>query len=78
MRSRFEDRAEGKARETSELEARALAADLLELHASGVAWSEVGILLRSLTDLETYLSLYADDFREIDHGQHRLLQLKIA
>jgi len=48
--------AAGSAQETSELEAGALAADLRELRRAGVAWSDVGILLRSLTDLEVYLA----------------------
>jgi len=38
------------------LEARAVAADLLELHrAEGLEWAEVVLLLRSTGDLETYL-----------------------
>ncbi|HYH44503.1 MAG TPA: UvrD-helicase domain-containing protein [Thermoanaerobaculia bacterium] len=42
--------------EAAEREAAALAADLLDLHAtSGVAWREVGVLLRSTGDLDTYL-----------------------
>jgi ATP-dependent helicase/nuclease subunit A len=40
----------------AELEAAALAADLLDLHtAHGVRFKEIGILLRSNTDLDTYL-----------------------
>jgi ATP-dependent helicase/nuclease subunit A len=40
----------------AELEAAALAADLQDLHAAhGVRWKEIGILLRSNTDLDTYL-----------------------
>ncbi|MEA2690931.1 MAG: ATP-dependent helicase/nuclease subunit, partial [Acidobacteriota bacterium] len=40
----------------SELEAAALAADLLDLHtAHGVRWKEIGILLRSGGDLDVYL-----------------------
>ena len=40
----------------AELEAAALAADLLDLHsAHGVRWKEVGILLRSGGDLDIYL-----------------------
>lgn len=35
--------------------ARAVAADLLALHESGVAWESVGILLRTTGELETYL-----------------------
>ncbi|HXO21811.1 MAG TPA: UvrD-helicase domain-containing protein, partial [Thermoanaerobaculia bacterium] len=42
--------------EAAELEAAALAADLRDLHAEhGVAWKEIGVLLRSLGYLETYL-----------------------
>lgn len=44
------------ARETAELEARALVADLLERHRCGVAFADVALLLRSLTDLEVYLA----------------------
>jgi ATP-dependent helicase/nuclease subunit A len=44
------------AREATELEARSLAADLLELRAAeGVAWSEIGVLFRSRGDWDVYL-----------------------
>jgi ATP-dependent exoDNAse (exonuclease V) beta subunit len=40
----------------AELEAAALAADLLELHADhGVRWKEIGVLLRSTSELDVYL-----------------------
>jgi ATP-dependent helicase/nuclease subunit A len=42
--------------EATALEARHLAADLLRLRERGVAWSEVGVLLRSAGDLDEYLS----------------------
>ncbi|MCP4658982.1 MAG: UvrD-helicase domain-containing protein, partial [bacterium] len=48
--------AEGNAQETSALEARALVTDLVAVHRAGVAWKDVGLLLRSLTDLDTYLA----------------------
>ncbi len=47
---------ETSAREAAELEARALAADLLELRAAeGVAWREIGVLFRSRSDWDIYL-----------------------
>ncbi len=43
----------------TELEAAALAADLRELHAEGgVAWSEIGVLLRAMGDLDVYLEAF--------------------
>jgi ATP-dependent helicase/nuclease subunit A len=46
-----------RAAEASELEARALARDLRELHdAHGVAWRDVGVLFRSRGDWDVYLS----------------------
>jgi ATP-dependent helicase/nuclease subunit A len=45
----------------AEVEARAVAADIAELHErEGVAWSEVGILMRATTDLPTYLQALRD------------------
>jgi len=45
-----------KAGEAADLEARALAEELVRLHRDhGVAWKEVGLLFRSTSDLETYL-----------------------
>jgi ATP-dependent helicase/nuclease subunit A len=45
-----------RAGEAAELEARALARDLVRLRREhGVAWSEVALLFRGATDLETYL-----------------------
>ncbi|MEN8180954.1 MAG: UvrD-helicase domain-containing protein [Myxococcota bacterium] len=44
------------ARETAELEARAVASDLVRLHREhGVAWKDVALLFRSTGDFETYL-----------------------
>jgi ATP-dependent helicase/nuclease subunit A len=44
------------ARAATELEARAVANDLVELHEQhGVAWSDVALLFRGTGDLETYL-----------------------
>lgn len=42
-------------RRAAEIEARALAADLLERHAEGVAWRDVAILLRGLSDVDVVL-----------------------
>jgi ATP-dependent helicase/nuclease subunit A len=44
----------------AELEASALAADILELHGSGVPWREFGVLLRSTSDLDVYLQAFRD------------------
>ena len=41
--------------EATALEAEALARDLSELHGTGVAWRDVGILLRSSGELDVYL-----------------------
>lgn len=47
---------EGGARATAELEALAVAADLLELRRAGaLRWGEAALLLRSTTDLDVYL-----------------------
>lgn len=49
-------RRSGGSREATELEAAALARDLVALHReAGTRWSEVGILVRSGTDLDVYL-----------------------
>ena len=46
-----------RSRDATDLEAEALAADLVALHAeAGVPWSEVGILVRSSGDLDHYLA----------------------
>ena len=44
----------------AELEASALAADVLELHGDGVPWREFGVLLRSTSDLDVYLQAFRD------------------
>jgi ATP-dependent helicase/nuclease subunit A len=45
-----------RARDSAELEAGALARDLLRLHREhGVPWREIGLLFRSSSDFETYL-----------------------
>jgi len=44
----------------AELEAAALASDILELHGSGVPWREFGVLLRSTSDLDVYLQAFRD------------------
>ncbi len=43
------------AHRAAEIEAQALAADLVRLQGFGVAWAEVGILLRATTDLDVYV-----------------------
>jgi len=44
------------AREAREIEAKALAQDLVELHhVHGVAWPRIGVLLRSLVEVDVYL-----------------------
>ncbi|HPW56174.1 MAG: UvrD-helicase domain-containing protein [Thermoanaerobaculaceae bacterium] len=51
----------GGSREASELEAARLARDLVELHsASGTPWSEVGILVRTSSDLDLVLEALRD------------------
>ena len=40
---------------TAEIEAKAIAADLVGLRAEGLGWGEVGILMRSASDLDIYL-----------------------
>ncbi|MFH1177907.1 MAG: UvrD-helicase domain-containing protein, partial [Acidobacteriota bacterium] len=50
-----------RAGEATEIEAAALARDLRVLHdESGVAWSEVGVLLRATSDLDEYLQALRD------------------
>ena len=41
--------------ETFEVEARAIAADLVDLHAQGMAWGEAALLVRATTSLKPYL-----------------------
>ena len=46
-----------RSRDATDLEAEALAADLVALHAeAGVPWSDVGVLVRSSGDLDRYLA----------------------
>ena len=40
---------------TADIEAKAIAADLVGLRAEGLRWSDVGILMRSASDLDIYL-----------------------
>ncbi len=40
---------------TAEIEAKAIAADLVGLRAEGLSWGDVGILMRSASDLDIYL-----------------------
>ena len=52
---------DGVAPGIAEVEARAVAADIVELHENeGVAWSEAAILLRATTALPTYLQALRD------------------
>jgi ATP-dependent helicase/nuclease subunit A len=49
------------AKEAAEMEAEALAREILSLHwEHGVAWQEIGVLLRTTGDLDTYLSAFRD------------------
>jgi ATP-dependent exoDNAse (exonuclease V) beta subunit len=52
--------AQPSAQAAAELEAGALAADILDLHRSGVPWREFGVLLRSTSDLDVYLQAFRD------------------
>ena len=52
--------AEPNTQQGAELEAGALAADIRELHASGVPWREFGVLLRSTGDIDVYLQALRD------------------
>jgi ATP-dependent helicase/nuclease subunit A len=48
------------AQAAAELEAGALAADVVDLHEAGVPWREFGVLLRSTSDLDVYLQSFRD------------------
>lgn len=52
--------AEPSTQAAAELEAGALAADILELHEGGVPWRDFGVLLRSTSDLDVYLQAFRD------------------
>jgi ATP-dependent helicase/nuclease subunit A len=52
--------AEPSTQAAAELEASALAAEILELHGNGVPWREFGVLLRSTSDLDVYLQAFRD------------------
>ncbi len=53
--------AAGNAEDAAELEARALAADIADLHArAGVPFRDVGVLMRSRGELDTYLAALRD------------------
>ncbi len=61
------ERAEGsdalapaRARAAAEIEARALAADIRELHGDGVAWREIGVLLRTTGSLDVVVGALRD------------------
>jgi ATP-dependent helicase/nuclease subunit A len=60
--SRFDGKAYVKldAGAQAELEATAIAADLLRLHAKGLDWDKVALLMRSATDLDKYVSALRD------------------
>lgn len=50
-----------RSRDATEIEAAALASDLVQLHReAGVRWSEVGVLVRSGSDLDIYLAALRD------------------
>ncbi len=49
------DPREERALEGCELEARAVARDIRAVHDAGTPWSEIAVLMRSRSDLETYL-----------------------